>query len=163
MNRLHIINELISIKLMDCGPANVYVPSESNMATDLNLLFGLLALQNRVINQAQLEFGFQAWTLDMTSGCADHLKASGDLSAPGRGACEGLVEVYLVAQRGLVERSWAAVSAGRSTPESLADLATNWAGVVATPIWADWAHAGTVLFTRLWELSEPLAQSGPVA
>jgi hypothetical protein len=163
MNRLHIINELISITLMDCGPANAYAPSESNMSADRNLHFGMLALQNGVINQAQLVFGFQAWTLDMTRSRADQLKASGDLNAPRRGAREGLVEVHLEAQRGLVERSLAAVSAGRSTPESLADLATGWAGVVATPIWADWAHAGTVLFTRLRELSDPLAQSGPVA
>jgi hypothetical protein len=162
MNRLHIINELISITLMDCGPANSYVPSESNMSADRNLL-GLLALQNGVSNQAQLVFGFQAWTLDMTRSRADHLKASGDLNAPRRGAREGLVEVHLEAQRGLVERSLADVCAGRSTPESPADLATGWAGVVATPTWADWAHAGTVLITRLCEISDPLAQSGPVA
>ena len=34
------------------------------MAADHHLLFGLLALQNGVINQAQLLHGFQAWTLD---------------------------------------------------------------------------------------------------
>jgi hypothetical protein len=33
-------------------------------APDRNLLFGLLALQNGLINQVQLVAAFQAWTLD---------------------------------------------------------------------------------------------------
>ncbi len=33
-------------------------------AADRHLLFGLLALQNGIINQGQLVLAFQAWTLD---------------------------------------------------------------------------------------------------
>ena len=35
-------------------------------AADRHLLFGLLALQNGLINQVQLVAVFQAWTLDRT-------------------------------------------------------------------------------------------------
>src|SRR5262249_40290498 len=121
-HRLHVIDELISITLMAWGPASAYVPSESNVTADRNLLFGLLAPQNEVINQAQLVLGYQARTLDKTRTLADHVEASGDLNAPRRGALEGLVEVRLEAHGGLVEISLAAVSAGRSTRESMADL-----------------------------------------
>jgi hypothetical protein len=33
-------------------------------ATDRQLLFGLLALQNGIINQVQLVAAFQAWTME---------------------------------------------------------------------------------------------------
>jgi hypothetical protein len=42
-------------------------------AADHNLLFGLLALQNGLINQVQLVAAFQAWTLDKARALADHL------------------------------------------------------------------------------------------
>jgi hypothetical protein len=50
-------------------------------------LFGLLALQNGLINQAQLVTAFQAWTLDKSRSLADQLVARGDLDAD---ACAGL-------------------------------------------------------------------------
>ena len=49
------------------------------VAADRNLLFGLLALQNGLINQAQLVTAFQAWTLDKVRALADHLVALGKL------------------------------------------------------------------------------------
>ena len=48
---------------------------------DRNLLFGLLALQNGLIDQDQLVAAFQAWTRDKGRPLADHLVARGDLDA----------------------------------------------------------------------------------
>lgn len=44
-------------------------------AADRQLLFGLLALQNGLINQGQLVAAFQAWTLDKVKSLADQLVA----------------------------------------------------------------------------------------
>ena len=46
---------------------------------DRHLLFGLLALQNGLIQQAQLVAAFHAWTLDKARPLADHLVALGHL------------------------------------------------------------------------------------
>ncbi len=92
------------------------------MAADVNLLFGLLALQNSVINQAQLVLAFQAWTLDKSMRLADHLEAQGVLTSRKRALLEGLVEVHLEAHGGDVTKSLCAVSTGKSTSESLAKL-----------------------------------------
>ncbi len=91
-------------------------------ATDRQLLFGLLALQNGIINQGQLVAAFQAWTLDKSNSLADHLEARGDLTGAKRALLEGLAEVHLDAHGGDVEKSLAAVSAGKSTKESLARI-----------------------------------------
>jgi eukaryotic-like serine/threonine-protein kinase len=91
-------------------------------AVDRQLLLGLLALQNGIINQGQLVHAFQAWTLDKSKSLADHLEARGDLTGAKRALLEGLVEVHLEAHGGDVEKSLAAVSAGKSTRESLARI-----------------------------------------
>ena len=90
------------------------------IAADRNLLFGLLALQNGLINQVQLVAAFQAWTLDKARGLAEHLVGRGDLDADDRSAVEALVARHLKKHGGDVERSLAAIPAGRSTRESLA-------------------------------------------
>jgi hypothetical protein len=46
----------------------------ATVAADRHLLFGLLALQNGIINQAQLVLALQAWTLDKTR-TLGHLQA----------------------------------------------------------------------------------------
>ena len=51
---------------------------------DRQLLLGLLALQNRIINQAQLVHAFQAWSLDKSKSLAEHLESRGDLSGAKR-------------------------------------------------------------------------------
>src|SRR5262249_36739272 len=89
---------------------------------DRPLLFGLLALQNGLINQGQLLAALQAWTLDKAKSLADHLEARGDLTGAKRALLEALAEVHLEAHGGDVERSLAAVSAGKSMRESLAEL-----------------------------------------
>ena len=43
------------------------------IAADRDLLFGLLALQNGLIDQGQLVAAFQAWTRDKARPLADHL------------------------------------------------------------------------------------------
>ncbi len=89
-------------------------------AADRHLLLGLLALQNRIINQDQLVHAFQAWTLDKSKSLAEHLEARGDLSGAKRALLESLCEFHLEAHNGDVEKSLASVSAGKTTRESLA-------------------------------------------
>src|SRR6516225_2946758 len=64
---------------------------------------------------------FQAWTLDKARALADHLLALGHLNDSQRAVVEALAELH-VAKHGDVERSLAAIPAGRSTHESLARL-----------------------------------------
>jgi serine/threonine protein kinase/tetratricopeptide (TPR) repeat protein len=91
-------------------------------AADRHLLFGLLALQNGIIDQGQLVAAFQAWTLEKSRRLADHLEARGDLTGDRRAVLERLVEVHLEAHGGDVQQSLAAVSVGKSTRDSLARL-----------------------------------------
>src|SRR5262249_61493709 len=92
------------------------------IAADRHLLFGLLALQNGLINQVQLVAAFQAWTLDKVRALADLLVDRGDLSRSRRELLDALVEEHLKEHGGDAERSLAAIPAGRSTRESLANL-----------------------------------------
>jgi serine/threonine-protein kinase len=86
-----------------------------------DLLFGLLALQNGLINQVQLEAAFQAWILDKARALAEHLIALGYLNDAQRAVVEAMADLH-VARHGDVERSLAAIPAGRSTYESLDNL-----------------------------------------
>ena len=92
------------------------------IAADRNLLFGLLALQNGLINQAQLVAAFQAWTLDKARALADHLVGRGDLDADQRAGVEAMVGLHLKKHGGDANRSLAAIPAGRSIRESLAAI-----------------------------------------
>jgi serine/threonine-protein kinase len=91
------------------------------LAADRHLLFGLLALQNGLINQVQLVAAFQAWTLDKARALADHFLALGHLNEAQRAVVEALADLH-VAKHGDIERSLAAIPAGRSTQKSLAQL-----------------------------------------
>jgi hypothetical protein len=66
------------------------------VAADRHLLFGLLALQNGLIDQGQLVAAFQAWTRDKARSLADHLQARGDLTAAKRTLLDALAEVHLL-------------------------------------------------------------------
>ena len=68
-------------------------------AADRHLLFGLLALQNGLIDQVQLVAAFQAWTRDKSRSLAEHLEARGDLDADQRTLLEVLADVHLEAAR----------------------------------------------------------------
>ena len=91
-------------------------------AADRHLLFGLLALQNGLIDQGQLVLAFQAWTRDKSKSLADHLEARGDLTGAKQALLEALAEVHLEAHGGDVEKSLAAIPANRSTRAGLAEL-----------------------------------------
>ena len=94
----------------------------SAVATVKNLLFGLLALQNGLINQGQLVAAFQAWTLDKARGLAEHLISRGDLDADDRAAVEALVERHWQKHGGDADKSLASILAGRLICEKLAGL-----------------------------------------
>ena len=81
------------------------------IAADRHLLFGLLALQNGLINQAQLVAAFQAWTLDKARDLAAHLIGLGHLNDAQRAAVEVMADLH-VAKHGDVEQSLGALPAG---------------------------------------------------
>ena len=87
-----------------------------------HLLFGLLALQNGLIDQVQLVAAFQAWTRLKGRALADHLVDRGDLDADQRGRIEAMVALHLKKHGSDAEKSLAAIPAGRSTRERLAAL-----------------------------------------
>jgi eukaryotic-like serine/threonine-protein kinase len=88
--------------------------------TDRHLLFGLIALQVGLIDQAQLVAAFQAWARDKTRPLADHLSVQGSLDADGRGAVEAMAALHVRKHGGDAERSLAAIPASRATREKLA-------------------------------------------
>src|SRR5262245_12371956 len=87
-----------------------------------DLLFGLLALQNGLIDQSALVAAFHAWTRDKARPLADHLVALGHLDAAQQAAIKVLASAHLARHGGDAERSLAALPAGRSTRESLAQI-----------------------------------------
>jgi serine/threonine-protein kinase len=111
------------------------------ISAESNLLFGLLALQTGLIQQAQLVAAFHAWTCDKSRSLADYVVALGHLNAAQRAAIEALVAVHVEAHGGL-EQSLAAVPAGRSTCESLAQIADVDIAALIGHLGAASTHAG---------------------
>ena len=101
-----------------------------------DLLFGLLALQNGLIDQDQLVAAFRAWTRDKGRPLAEILLGQGALDAEDRVLLDALVQRHLQTHGGEPEQSLAAMALGRSTRESLA-------GVVDADMEASLAHVGT--------------------
>jgi eukaryotic-like serine/threonine-protein kinase len=91
--------------------------------TDRSLLFGLLALQNGLIDQAKLVAAFQAWTLDKGRSLAAHLVSRGDLDTDDRSAVEALVARHLKKHGDSTEKSLAAIPAVPSLQRSLLRIA----------------------------------------
>src|SRR5262245_23121320 len=89
------------------------------VAADRHLLFGLIALQVGLIDQAQLVAAFQAWARDKSRPLADHLADYGHLDVDDRAAVEALAARHLKKHGGDPEQSLAALPAGRSTRENL--------------------------------------------
>ncbi len=96
------------------------MPRTADPACDL--LFGLLALQNGLIDQGALFAAFAAWTRGKGRPLAEHLVGRGDLDVEQRGLLEGLVAQHLKNHGGDAETSLAAMPAGRSVREKLAHL-----------------------------------------
>jgi serine/threonine-protein kinase len=90
-----------------------------------DLLFGLLALQTGLINQAQLVAAFHAWTQARDRPMAEILAEQGALSAPCVTLVDGLVIEHVRRHGGDPERSLAAISVGRSTRECLARIGND--------------------------------------
>ena len=74
---------------------------------DRNLLFGLLALQNGLVDQDQLVAAFRVWSRDRSSPIADLLADRGDLDGEQRDLVNGLVAQHVKRHGGSVERSLA--------------------------------------------------------
>ena len=89
---------------------------------DRHLLFGLLALQVGLIDQAQLVAAFHAWARDKTQPLDYHLTALGYLDGDQRGLVEALAAQHLKKHGSDPERSLAAMLVGRSTRERLVQL-----------------------------------------
>ncbi len=89
---------------------------------DHDLLFGLIALQVGLIDQAQLVAAFQAWACDKTRPLADYLCDRGSLDAEGRAAVEAMAAVHVKKHGGDAEQSLASIPAGRGAGEQLAAL-----------------------------------------
>src|SRR5262245_5284113 len=70
-----------------------------------DLLFGVLSLQNGLIDQSQLVAAFQAWTRDKSRPLAEHLLARGDLDADQRAGVEAMVSLHLKKHGGDAEKS----------------------------------------------------------
>ncbi len=94
------------------------------MAADANqhLMFGLIALQVGLVEQAQLVAAFQAWASDKARPLAEHLAERGGLGADGRAAVEAMVALHVKRHAGDVEKGLASIPASLATRERLAAL-----------------------------------------
>ena len=90
-------------------------------AADRHLLFGMLAVQNGLIDQVQLVAAFQAWTRDKARSFADRLEDRGDLDADDRAVVDALVRRHLKRHGSDIEKSLAHVAASRSTRQKSSD------------------------------------------
>jgi serine/threonine protein kinase/formylglycine-generating enzyme required for sulfatase activity len=91
-------------------------------AFDRDMLFGLLALQNGLVDQDQLLAAFRAWSRDKAIGLAEHLAAHSGLNAEQRAAVAAMVDVHVAKYHGDVGASLAALPAARSTCDQLTGL-----------------------------------------
>ncbi len=85
-----------------------------------DLLFGLLALQNGLVNPPQLVAAFGAWRASPGRSMADLLEEHGGLTAQRRALLEGLLAEHLAAHGGDAEKSLAALQLHGPARESLA-------------------------------------------
>ncbi len=97
-----------------------------------NFLFGLLALQNGLINHDQLVAAVWAWSCDQGCQIADYLVNRGVLDASQRSVVQAMVAQHEKKHGDSTEQSSAAITAGRSTSESLAALGDTEIGETLT-------------------------------
>jgi serine/threonine-protein kinase len=89
-------------------------------AADHDLLRGLLALQNGLIDRDQLAATLRSWGADRSRTLADHLVSLGHLSDAQRPALEAIATIHLEVHDGRTERSLAALATVASLGETLA-------------------------------------------
>jgi serine/threonine protein kinase len=90
--------------------------------TGRDLLFGLIALQNGLVEQDELVAAFRAWTRDKARPLAAHLAERAGLDGDDLLAVEALVARHLKKHGGDSGKSLAAVAGPRGVLESLAQL-----------------------------------------
>jgi eukaryotic-like serine/threonine-protein kinase len=90
--------------------------------TPRDLLFGLLALQNGLIDQDQLVAAFSAWSRAKGKTLAEILLERGSIDAESRALLAAMAEKQLKLHGGDTEKSLASIAAGPSTVEMLAAL-----------------------------------------
>jgi serine/threonine protein kinase len=91
-------------------------------SADANLIIGLLALQNGLLDQSALVAAFHAWTRDKSRPIAEVLVAQGAIDAGERALLEGLASKHLERHGGNAERSLAAFEVGGAIRKELAKL-----------------------------------------
>ncbi len=91
-------------------------------AAERELLFGLIALQNGLVDHDQLVNAFRAWTRDKGRALADQLVAGGGLDEEQRALVDGLVAHHIKKHGGDPGASLSAINAGRSTREGLTGI-----------------------------------------
>jgi eukaryotic-like serine/threonine-protein kinase len=90
---------------------------------DRNLLFGLLALQNGMIDQSALILAFSTWTRDKARPLAEILLEQRAIDEDDRAALSAMAARHLKRHGDAVGKTLAAVPAARSLHQSLAALA----------------------------------------
>jgi serine/threonine-protein kinase len=89
---------------------------------DIDLLFGLLALQNGLIEQGTLFAAFTTWAREKDLTMAGILQRQGSLDAQERALLEGLVEKHLERHGGDSEKSLASISSIESVRQELSQI-----------------------------------------
>jgi len=90
-----------------------------------HLLFGLLALQNGLIDQGELVAAFQAWTRDKGRPMAAHLVSRGNLDAEQRTLLEALVAQHLKKHGGDLATSLAAIPTDQPVRAKLSSISDS--------------------------------------
>ena len=85
----------------------------SSLEHSHGLLFGLVSLQNGLIDQDQLVNAFRAWSRNPAQSMADYLVSRGDLEPTQRAAVEVMVAAHLKKHGCDPEKSLAAVGGRR--------------------------------------------------
>jgi hypothetical protein len=83
------------------------------------MLFGLLALQNTLIEEDQLIAAVRAWSGDKLRPIAEHLVERGSLDSADRAAVEAILERHLKKHGDDTQKSLAAITVGRASGKSL--------------------------------------------
>jgi tetratricopeptide (TPR) repeat protein/tRNA A-37 threonylcarbamoyl transferase component Bud32 len=89
---------------------------------DRSFIFGLIALQVGLIDQAQLVAAFQAWVRDRARPLSDHVVHRGGLDADSQTVIDAMVALHVKKHGADAEKCLAASPAGHSTRERLAAL-----------------------------------------
>jgi serine/threonine-protein kinase len=95
---------------------------DNRNATNRDLLVGLLALQNGLVDQDVLLLAFRTWTRDKSRRIADILAAQGVIDAGERNLLEGLAVKHFNRHDNDPEKSLAALNPGHSIRVSLANI-----------------------------------------